>query len=634
MKVLTDNKYYGQIADVIREQNGTSNTYTPSQMVRALKNLFYEEVEGAPPITFQGIGENLLDYRIYGASGGVGDKTNNLFDGIFLHRSVIGNEVGKDGVNRRSIAIDISNYNNGEKITFSRETAVGSVFQMYQISSIQTGGKLCNESVVSGNSNTLLATITITKVNEYPYLMIFLNGENNPIEDEDLIASKIMINVGSTALPYEPYGYKVPVVISGKNLFDEANAVVTEYYMTSGGQEVVGANGDRFLKSYINVKPSTEYTFKWSQTIMGSSNNTPYIRISEYTSNNTFIQRVLCQCSAQSQNNYTFTTSNNTSYIDIRIDSETSTRGQYLTEVMLVKGATAPDTYEEYTATTTNIYLDEPIDAKANIPSEYTEVEYIESTGTQYINTNIIPTDTTGVEAKITICNDNNWDNVFIGCRETGTGENRYWIDVDWTGTDTIIFGFNGNTPTNDRYFLKGSDVGKSFIISMNYMNDRTGKINGITYDTTISSKTLVSMSKPMYIFAGNRSGYAAYQYSGKLYNLKITDGTNVIRNFVPCYRKSDNVAGLYDLVNSTFYTNQGTGNFIVGPIKENESISLSDTNVNIPTIRGTNVLTVDTTVQPSNVYVKARKESQYEAAMREEYEQELSNIESALEEV
>lgn len=197
-----------------------------------------------------------------------------------------------------------------------------------------------------------------------------------------------------------------------------------------------------------------------------------------------------------------------------------------------------------------------------------------------------------------------------------------------------FFFGFNNNTPADERYLLNSSDVGKAFIISMNYMNDRTGKINGITYDTSISSKTLVSISNPMYIFAGNRSGYAAYQYSGKLYNLKITDGTNVIKNFVPCYRKSDNVAGLYDLVNNVFYTNQGTGNFIVGPIKENESISLSDTNVNIPTIRGTNVLTVDTTVQPSNVYVKSRKESQYETAMRENYEQELSDIESALQEV
>ena len=78
MKVLTDNKYYGQIANVIREQNGTNNTYKPPQMVSALKDLFYEEVEGVSPITFNGIGENLLDYRIDGASGGVGDRTKNF----------------------------------------------------------------------------------------------------------------------------------------------------------------------------------------------------------------------------------------------------------------------------------------------------------------------------------------------------------------------------------------------------------------------------------------------------------------------------------------------------------------------------------------------------------------------------
>ena len=80
MKVLTNNQYYSEIADVIREQNGTNNTYKPAQMVRALKDLFYEEVEGVPPITFNGIEENLLDYRIDGASGGVGDLITDTSD--------------------------------------------------------------------------------------------------------------------------------------------------------------------------------------------------------------------------------------------------------------------------------------------------------------------------------------------------------------------------------------------------------------------------------------------------------------------------------------------------------------------------------------------------------------------------
>lgn len=38
------------------------------------------------------------------------------------------------------------------------------------------------------------------------------------------------------------------------------------------------------------------------------------------------------------------------------------------------------------------------------------------------------------------------------------------------------------------------------------------------------------------------------------------------IMELIPCYRKSDLVAGMYDLVNNVFYTNVGTGEFIVGP--------------------------------------------------------------------
>ena len=411
MKVLTDNQYYGQIANVIREQNGTNNTYTPPQMVRALIDLFYEEVEGVPPISFQGIGENLLDYRIDGASGGVGDKTNNLFDGIFLHRSVIGNTIGTDDVNRRSIAIDISNYNNGEKITFSRDTGVGSVFQMYQISSIKTGGKLNNENVISGNSNTLLATTTITNVNEYPYLMIFLNGANNPIEDEELIASKIMINVGNAALPYEPYGYKVPVVISGKNLFNEI-------------------------------------------TYQGAVNNSGNI-----------------------------------------------------------------------------------VDSTKRIRSEY--------------------------------------------------------IDVDENETYTC-----------------SSNLKIRIIYAYNNEYNKVGCI----YDGPLSGK-VVTFVMPI----GATKIMISFMDAGDPNN-EITPN-----DFLWGQLEKGSIATDYEPYHEPTITNI----YLDEPIGENESISLSDTNVNIPTIRGTNVLTVDTTVQPNNVYVKSRHESSYETAMRERYEEAQAQLDA-----
>ena len=47
------------------------------------------------------------------------------------------------------------------------------------------------------------------------------------------------------------------------------------------------------------------------------------------------------------------------------------------------------------------------------------------------------------------------------------------------------------------------------------------------------------------------------------------------------------------------------TNIYLNEPLSEGESISMSDTRISIPTVDGTNILTVDTEVQPSEVYIK-----------------------------
>ena len=47
-----------------------------------------------------------------------------------------------------------------------------------------------------------------------------------------------------------------------------------------------------------------------------------------------------------------------------------------------------------------------------------------------------------------------------------------------------------------------------------------------------------------------------------KLYYFNLFYNNNIIRKMIPALRNSDNVAGLYDLVNNVFYTNAGTGEF------------------------------------------------------------------------
>jgi hypothetical protein len=68
------------------------------------------------------------------------------------------------------------------------------------------------------------------------------------------------------------------------------------------------------------------------------------------------------------------------------------------------------------------------------------------------------------------------------------------------------------------------------------------------------------------YIFCVNESDTRSYSSAMELYNFKLYDNGTLIRDYIPCRRKSDNVLGLYDVVNNQFYTNAGTGVFIAGP--------------------------------------------------------------------
>ena len=66
-----------------------------------------------------------------------------------------------------------------------------------------------------------------------------------------------------------------------------------------------------------------------------------------------------------------------------------------------------------------------------------------------------------------------------------------------------------------------------------------------------------------MYIFACNDRGNMKNPATMKLYYMQVYDNGVLVRNFVPCVRNADEMAGLYDTVNGIFYTNLGAGAFL-----------------------------------------------------------------------
>ena len=182
------------------------------------------------------------------------------------------------------------------------------------------------------------------------------------------------------------------------------------------------------------------------------------------------------------------------------------------------------------------------------LPSEYQQVEYIASSGTQYIDTGIGSTNTTGVklDAQFTSAG------ILLGVLEANVGRFQpYFREVDSIIAHTILGGGALTITTT-----KASDRN-----TYEYnVSNRDIKFNG----TSVGSVgNIGATSNHIYIFKRNHATPVAC--SAKLYSLKLYDNGTLTRDFVPCYRKSDFEVGLYDLVNDVFYTNQGTGAFTKG---------------------------------------------------------------------
>ena len=83
-----------------------------------------------------------------------------------------------------------------------------------------------------------------------------------------------------------------------------------------------------------------------------------------------------------------------------------------------------------------------------------------------------------------------------------------------------------------------------------------------------MSNSSTFTSSLNVYLFAGNANGSVGfYEGDGRLQikEFKMRRNGVLLRDFVPCYRKSDSEVGMYDLVSGTFFTNQGSGEFLMG---------------------------------------------------------------------
>ena len=190
-------------------------------------------------------------------------------------------------------------------------------------------------------------------------------------------------------------------------------------------------------------------------------------------------------------------------------------------------------------------------------------VEYLQADGNQYINTNYKPTNTTGIYAKIQYVNTTSADYVAVG---TWLSNNRFVAPFRGSATTLRWYSGWGSLEPNAGNAIN-TDVNE---IYLNYNNDRKILVRTYDYDTVISSNiTNISGNwKPLFIFSRNLDGTPSGNMVGKIFNVKFTEGTNLVRDYIPV-KDEDGNGYMFDKLTHSMCGNSGTGSFTLGNEKK-----------------------------------------------------------------
>lgn len=198
------------------------------------------------------------------------------------------------------------------------------------------------------------------------------------------------------------------------------------------------------------------------------------------------------------------------------------------------------------------------IDRKATpisrLPEGYTELEYIQSSGTQYVDTGIKPNQNTRVlmDARL----DQGSACYLYGCRGDNAAGYNNRFGIMYTGT----------------FFRSDFGVGNGLTFpstirtSVRYQMDKNKQTCTIGDASVVNTDVSFQSDLPMYFFCVREGPDAKYFASLTLYSCNIYDDGVLVRNYQPCINASGEI-GLYDLVSNQFYGNNGTGSFIAGAV-------------------------------------------------------------------
>ena len=338
-------------------------------------------------VTFIGNGNSIENYRIYGNSiqrgiptpdnpveiESVGDKTKNLYPnytstqtreqvGITQTSTNGKNTIILNGTSTSTGGRNLLNAFNEGFLIEAGKTYTLSCHILSGTTESDTFAVLLADKQTSefkGTSCRLDKTITFTATETYQALLgINILKENVTFDNVEV---GMMIEEGTTASEYEPYGYKIPVTVSGKNLispnYTSAGNITRSGVTIKLNDGLISFTGTTTEDTYFILKKQDNYTLpKGIYTLTGGTPDA-WLYIEAYNGDKRLWQKY-------DKGNGVTINLNREHYTGIRIFSlikSGKTVDNLIIKPQIEEGNVATEYKPYIEPVTTNIYLDEPL---------------------------------------------------------------------------------------------------------------------------------------------------------------------------------------------------------------------------------------------------------------------------------
>lgn len=235
-----------------------------------------------------------------------------------------------------------------------------------------------------------------------------------------------------------------------------------------------------------------------------------------------------------------------------------------------------------------------PLNGKNNslVPFGYQQLEYIESTGDSYFNTNCYfnpEIDSCKVDFQGTDTQNN-------GMILANSSAPYFWLYYYRAGSRITIYAENGSGQENT-----GSSVPQDLIRHVVEYKNKNYYVDGNKYGSLTKTYTK-NTAGTLWLFSYGGNNYV---FKGKIYYVSIVRNGKNERIFIPAKRNSDSVVGMYDLIYNTFYPSESSTPFTAGPIVSSPT-TIYDTSgfVNNGTVTGNLTTLTDTPKYQASIHM------------------------------